>query len=65
MKTWIETLSVEGPKELLLVVVGNKADRIDHEEVPYEEAKTYANGIEALFKLTSAKDNKGIEELFS
>ena len=39
MKSWVEELKAQGPKDILLVVVGNKTDLIDNEKVPYEEAK--------------------------
>lgn len=46
-------------------MVGNKIDLADNEEVPYSEAKEYAQSIGALFKLASAKEGKGINELFT
>lgn len=50
----------QGPKDLLLAIVGNKTDLIDNEKVPYEEAKDYARNNNAVFKLVSAKEGKGI-----
>ncbi len=44
----------------VLAVVGNKVDKTDQEEVPFNEAKEYAQSINAFFKLTSAKQGKGI-----
>jgi len=32
--------------------------------VPYEDAYSYSKTVKAIFKLTSAKDNKGIHDLF-
>lgn len=43
-----------------MVVVGNKIDRTEEEAVGYNEVKQYAESIGAMFKLTSAKDGKGI-----
>jgi hypothetical protein len=40
--------------------VGNKIDKPDDEEVVYKDALEYAQSVGALFKLTSAKDGKGI-----
>lgn len=60
LKNWVKELQSEGPKDLILAVVGNKTDKVDHEEVPYESAKNYAKSVGALFKLTSAKEGKGI-----
>lgn len=46
--------------ELVLAVVGNKVDRSEEEAVSYNETKDYAQSVNAIFKLTSAKDGKGI-----
>ena len=40
---------------LVLVIVGNKSDKADEEQVPYQEGKDYSDSVKALFKLTSAK----------
>jgi len=48
----------------VLVIVGNKIDIDAPNGVPYEEAQIYAQSLGALFKYTSAKDGKGIEDLF-
>jgi GTPase SAR1 family protein len=47
-----------------LVVVGNKVDLESPDQVPYEEASQYASQLGAIFKYTSAKDGKGVDELF-
>lgn len=60
MKNWVKELQSEGPKDIILAVVGNKTDKVDNEEVPYETAKNFAKSVNALFKLTSAKEGKGI-----
>jgi hypothetical protein len=44
----------------VLAVVGNKIDRTEEEAVSYNEVKQYAESIGAIFKLTSAKDGKGV-----
>ena len=60
MKQWVEDLKAQGPKDLVLAVVGNKTDLIDNEKVSYEEAKNYARDNGAVFKLVSAKEGRGI-----
>ena len=68
MKIWVSELKDNGPKNigikyfyLVLAIVGNKIDLMkEKEEVPYNEAKEYANKLGAIFKYTSAKENKGI-----
>jgi GTPase SAR1 family protein len=48
----------------VIAIVGNKSD-LDKIDVPHEELQKYANGLNAILKYTSAKDGKGVEELFS
>lgn len=47
----------------MLAVVGNKIDRTEEEAISYNEVKLYAESIGAMFRLTSAKDGKGINVL--
>jgi GTPase SAR1 family protein len=47
----------------VLAIVGNKVD-LEKQEVNYEEANSYAEELGAFLKYTSAKDGKGVEELF-
>mmetsp|Transcript_34121 Transcript_34121/g.39767 ORF Transcript_34121/g.39767 Transcript_34121/m.39767 type:complete len:205 (-) Transcript_34121:99-713(-) len=65
LKEWYTELMDKGPKDLIICVVGNKCDLEEQEEVDGETARTYARSINALFRLTSAKENKGISELFT
>lgn len=61
MKKWVEELQSNGPKDIVLAVVGNKIDRCDEEEVDYAEVKDYATSLGAILKLVSAKEGKNIE----
>ena len=45
-------------------MVGNKKDKYEEEEVPEEEAKSYAKEIDANFFLVSANSGDGIEQMF-
>ena len=45
------------------VLVANKSDLIDSEQVSYDEARQYANNLGAILKMTSCKENKGIQVL--
>ena len=42
----------------------NKCDLYDDEQVSEDEARNFASDIGAVFKLTSANTNIGIDELF-
>jgi GTPase involved in cell partitioning and DNA repair len=45
-------------------IAANKCDLYDNEQVSEDEARNFANEIGAVFKLTSASTNQGIEDLF-
>lgn len=66
LQVWAEEVKSTAPKDIILVVVGNKIDLIEEcdtqttNEVGYDQAKKYAMSNGALLKLVSAKNNKGI-----
>ena len=47
-----------------MALAGNKDDRYEFQEVNDEEAKNFAKEINAIFQKTSAKQSRGVEELF-
>ena len=61
---WLKELKDHADKNVVLGVAGNKSDLYEKEEVPEQEAREYAKSIGAIFCLTSAQNNSGIEELF-
>ena len=61
---WYKELKEHGDPDITIAIAGNKSDLYDDEAVPEQEARDFAKSIGAIFCLTSAQDNKGIEELF-
>lgn len=61
---WYTQLQQNGEKNIVLGVVGNKCDLYEQEAVPENEAREFADKIGAIFELTSAQNNTGINELF-
>ena len=61
---WLKELKDHADKNVVLGVAGNKSDLYEKEEVPEQEAREFAKSIGAIFCLTSAQTNSGIEELF-
>jgi small GTP-binding protein len=61
---WYKQVQENGERNVVLAIAGNKSDLYETEAVPEEEAKEYANSIGALFALTSAKSNTGVDKLF-
>jgi len=47
-----------------LGLTGSKCDLFEKEKISEEEARKFANENDAVFKLTSAMSNLGIDELF-
>ena len=57
-------LQTFGEKYTVLAVVGSKSDCYENEEVSEDEARNYAEKINAIYMLTSAKKGNNIENLF-
>lgn len=64
VKTWVKELRKMLGEEICLRIVGNKIDLDKERHVSVEEAERYAESVGARHFHTSAKLNKGIEELF-
>ena len=61
---WSEQLKEYGEENIILAIAGNKSDLFEQQEVSEKEVKKFAESIGAVFKLTSCKENIGINELF-
>ena len=61
---WSEQLKEYGEENIILAIAGNKSDLFEQQEVGEKEVKKFAESIGAIFKLTSCKENIGINELF-
>ena len=66
---WYEEVINELGEEIILAIVGNKSDLFLEEQVSFEEGQKYAEMKNALFKLSSAKNEAEyfinfLEELF-
>ena len=61
---WLSIL-LEESENVNLYVVGNKIDLTDHYNVEDKDAKHYADQIHASFFKVSAKEARGVNELFS
>jgi small GTP-binding protein len=64
LKRWHKELTEFGPKDIAVIIAGNKEDLVESEAVSPEEAQTFARSIGALYKKTSAKTNYGVEQIF-
>lgn len=64
VKSWVKELKRMLGNDVVLCIVGNKTDLEKDRTVPLETAEEYAKLVNAKLYHTSAKLNKGIEELF-
>ncbi|MEQ2164873.1 Ras- protein Rab-21 [Goodea atripinnis] len=64
VKNWVKELRKMLGNEICLCIVGNKIDLDKDRNVSVEDAESYAESVGAKHYHTSAKLNKGIEELF-
>ena len=61
---WVEQVKDSTRKGTNLVIVANKSDLIEKEQVDEDEARNYAKSINASFFVVSAKDSISVGELF-
>ena len=61
---WVNQVLESSIKKTLLCIIANKSDLINLEQVDEGEARNYAETINALFFVVSAKDSTSINELF-
>ena len=61
---WYSQVKENARDNIVLGIAGNKCDLYEKEEVSEAEAREFAVNIGAIFKLTSAQNNTGINELF-
>uniref|UniRef100_A0A1B6GBG8 Ras-related protein Rab-21 n=1 Tax=Cuerna arida TaxID=1464854 RepID=A0A1B6GBG8_9HEMI len=64
VKNWVKELKKMLGSDICLVIAGNKIDLEKQRTVPIEDAEEYVKSVGATHFHTSAKLNKGIEEMF-
>ena len=61
---WAQQIQESTNSNIILAIAANKSDLIEKEEVDEETARKFAQEINAMFYLTSAKNSMGIDDLF-
>ena len=62
---WYQEVKTNGLSNVIYAVVGNKNDLYNNAQIKEKDAMEWADSIGAIFQLTSAKSNSGIDLLFS
>ena len=60
---WYKDIKEYCAPDVVIGIAGNKSDLYEYEEVSGKEAGNFAKSIDAVFYLTSAQSNTGINEL--
>ncbi|KAN0006487.1 hypothetical protein ACTFIV_004909 [Dictyostelium citrinum] len=63
-KNWIKELKTMLGNDISLCIIGNKCDLEKTRVIPLADAEAYAKSVGAIHYSTSAKLNKGVEDLF-
>ena len=61
---WMNLVKENGPKQIIMYIVGNKCDLSEKEVVNEDEVRDYAINQNVSFYLASAKNAIGIDDLF-
>ena len=62
---WVEKIKEYKSNNLILAIAGNKSDLYFKEQIREEDGRIFAKKIDAIYRLTSAKNGEGIKELFN
>ena len=62
---WYEAVSENGMRGIIFGIAGNKNDLFEDEDISEKEVQEFSNSINACFKLTSAKVNTSIDDIFT
>ena len=62
---WYNEILKNGEKNVIFGIAGNKNDLYHNEDIKEEEVRKWANEINSIFYLNSAKNKNGIDELFN
>lgn len=65
LELWIKEIDQNSLENMHLLILGNKCDMPEREEVPVDKVMEYAKLKSATFHYVSAKDDIGITEAFN
>ena len=65
VQEWIDEVRSQSPKQILLVLVGNKIDLDKERVVTFEEGKKLAQDNDMIFLETSALTGEGVDDVFN
>ena len=63
-KDWVKEMRSKATENAIIVLCGNKIDRVDARSVSQEEAESFAAANQLLYVETSAKTGENVEQVF-
>jgi len=63
-KGWLKELEEKAPKNLSIIIVGNKSDLAGKEKVTFKQLQELALAHGVMFKMVSARANDGVQDVF-
>ncbi len=64
LKSWLQRLKEFGPKDLIIIIVGNKCDLADGRQISKENAENFAKSQDCLYLESSAREDINVELIF-
>lgn len=64
LSTWLEDINEYGPKEISIILIGNKSDLIEERKILFNEAYNFANKHNLQYIEVSAKTGNNVGLLF-
>ena len=64
MSKWADDVRAERGSDAIIVMVGNKSDKVEERAVTAEEGQSKAKELDAMYIETSAKTGDNIKTLF-
>ncbi|KAM7261050.1 hypothetical protein ACFE04_026525 [Oxalis oulophora] len=61
---WVEELRAHADSSIVIILIGNKADLVDHRAVPMEDALEFAEAHGLFFSETSALSGHNVDSAF-
>jgi len=65
IRSWLEEIKEHAPSHTVVMLIGNKADKVDKRAVEQKEAQALADKLGLKYFETSAKTGTGVVEVFN
>lgn len=64
MNYWLSQLKKFAPKDIVIMIVGNKIDKENERKISKEQLMKFCEQHKVLYEETSAKEDLGVSQMF-